>query len=48
VYRKLLAHQREALHRINKQQHVSGEMVRKYLSLLDLEEEKLRMKYEGE
>ncbi len=48
VYRQLLAHQRKSLHHINKQQQVSGEMVRKYLTLLDLEEEKLRMKYEGD
>lgn len=48
VYKQLLSHQRDSLHSINKQQGVNEEMVRKYLTLLDLEEEKLRMKYEEE
>jgi CPA1 family monovalent cation:H+ antiporter len=48
VYLQLLTHQRESLHHINKQQNVNEEMVRKYLNLLDLEEEKLRLRFETE
>ncbi|RPD41153.1 Na+/H+ antiporter [Chitinophaga barathri] len=47
VYMNLLTHQRESLHHINKQQSVNEELVRKYLTLLDLEEEKLRMRFEA-
>ncbi|GAO41422.1 Na+/H+ antiporter [Flavihumibacter petaseus] len=46
VYLKLLDEQRDLLHDLNHQQLVDEEIVRKHLGLLDLEEEKVRMRYE--
>jgi CPA1 family monovalent cation:H+ antiporter len=48
VYLQLLDKQRKVLHELNKKNEIEDEIVRKYLTMLDLEEEKLRMKFEGE
>jgi CPA1 family monovalent cation:H+ antiporter len=42
VYLALLEEQRKALHKLNRQQEYDEELIRKYLSLIDLEETKLR------
>ena len=42
VYLALLEEQRKALHELNRQQEYDEELIRKYLSLVDLEETKLR------
>ncbi|MDO6433687.1 Na+/H+ antiporter [Flavitalea sp. BT771] len=47
VYLQLLDRQREVLHQLNKKDELDDEIIRKYLTMLDLEEEKLRMKFEG-
>lgn len=47
VYLQLLERQRKVLHELNKKNEIEDEVVRKYLTMLDLEEEKLRMKFEG-
>jgi len=47
VYLQLLERQRKVLHELNKKNEIEDEIVRKYLTMLDLEEEKLRMKFEG-
>jgi len=47
VYLRLLERQRTVLHELNKKNEIEDEIVRKYLTMLDLEEEKLRMKFEG-
>lgn len=48
VYLQLLTAQRMYLHELNKKAEISDDIVRKYNDLLDLEEEKLRMRFEGE
>jgi len=48
VYLQLLEKQRKVLHELNKKDELDDEIIRKYLTMLDLEEEKLRMKFEGE
>jgi CPA1 family monovalent cation:H+ antiporter len=48
VYLQLLEKQRKVLHELNKKNEIEDEIVRKYLTMLDLEEEKLRLKFEGE
>lgn len=45
VYLALLEEQRQLLHNLNRKQEVDEAIVRKYLSLLDIEEEKLYMQY---
>jgi len=47
IYLQLLEKQREVLHQLNKKNEMDDEIIRKYLTMLDLEEEKLRMKFEG-
>jgi CPA1 family monovalent cation:H+ antiporter len=47
VYLQLLEKQRAVLHELNKKDELDDEVIRKYLTMLDLEEEKLRMKFEG-
>jgi len=47
VYLQLLELQRDVLHQLNKKDELDDEIIRKYLTMLDLEEEKLRMKFEG-
>jgi CPA1 family monovalent cation:H+ antiporter len=47
VYLELLDKQRNVLHELNKKNEIEDEIVRKYLTMLDLEEEKLRLKFEG-
>jgi len=47
VYLQLLELQRDVLHQLNKKDELDDEVIRKYLTMLDLEEEKLRMKFEG-
>jgi signal transduction histidine kinase len=42
IYLGLLDEQRKALHGLNRQQEYDEELIRKYLSLIDLEETKLR------
>ncbi len=42
VYLALLDEQRKALHQLNRKQEYDEELIRKYLSLVDLEETKLR------
>lgn len=46
VYAQLLQHQRSFLHELVKKPGTDEEVVRKYHELLDLEEEKMRMKFE--
>jgi CPA1 family monovalent cation:H+ antiporter len=47
IYLQLLDIQRDVLHKLNKKNELDDEIIRKYLTMLDLEEEKLRMKFEG-
>jgi CPA1 family monovalent cation:H+ antiporter len=47
IYLQLLDKQRKVLHELNRKNEIEDEIVRKYLTMLDLEEEKLRMKFEG-
>jgi NhaP-type Na+/H+ or K+/H+ antiporter len=42
IYLALLDEQRKALHQLNRKQEYDEELIRKYLSLVDLEETKLR------
>ncbi|RDC66197.1 Na+/H+ antiporter [Adhaeribacter pallidiroseus] len=44
----ILTHERHLLHQINKKAEVDEEIVRKHLTLLDLEEEKLRQQFEND
>jgi hypothetical protein len=44
----LLRQQRALLHKINKKAEVDEDVIRKHLSLLDLEEEKLRQQFEND
>ena len=46
VYLLLLEQQRRLLHKMNKKSETSEELIRKHQGLLDLEEEKLRMRFE--
>jgi monovalent cation/hydrogen antiporter len=46
VYMKVLEEQRKALHEMNKDRDSNEEVIRKYLVLLDLEEERYRLKNE--
>ena len=46
VYLKMLDHQRSILHELNRDPHISHELIRKFHELVDIEEEILRMKYE--
>lgn len=48
IYLQLLQHQRLFLHDLGKKPGTDEEVVRRYHELLDLEEEKLRMKFEQE
>lgn len=47
VYLKMLENQRKVLHDLNKDPRTEHEIIRKYHALVDIEEEILRMKYEG-
>lgn len=47
VYLQVLERQRDVLHQLNKKDELDDDIIRKYLTMLDLEEEKLRMKFEG-
>ncbi|MBN9382982.1 MAG: Na+/H+ antiporter [Chitinophagaceae bacterium] len=47
IYLQLLEIQRDVLHKLNRKNELDDEIIRKYLTMLDLEEEKLRMKFEG-
>lgn len=47
VYLKMLEHQRNVLHELNKDPRTAHEIIRKYHELVDIEEEILRMKYEN-
>jgi CPA1 family monovalent cation:H+ antiporter len=44
IYLKLLNHQRDLLNKMNHRMEFDEELIRKYLSLIDLEEFKLREK----
>lgn len=46
VYLQVLEQQRTLLHTLDKKMETDDEIIRRHLSLLDLEEEKLRMKFE--
>lgn len=46
IYLKMLNHQRNVLHELNKDPRTEHELIRKYHELVDIEEEILRMKYE--
>jgi len=46
VYREVIEKQRTFLHEMNKKAELDEEIIRKHLSLLDLEEEKLRRRFE--
>lgn len=46
IYLQLLEHQRVFLRSLNKKAELDEELIRKYSALLDLEEEKIRMRYE--
>ena len=48
IYMNLLEHQRNVLHEMNKKMETDEGLIRKYLGMLDLEEEKLRIRYEAE
>jgi CPA1 family monovalent cation:H+ antiporter len=48
IYLNLLEQQRTILHDMNKKMETDENIIRKYLGMLDLEEEKLRIRYEGE
>lgn len=45
VYLELLNEQRQLLHQLNRKQEVDEAIIRKYLSLLDIEEEKLHVQF---
>lgn len=45
VYLELLDEQRQLLHNLNRKQEVDEGIIRKYLSLLDIEEEKLHVQF---
>lgn len=47
VYLQLLEHQRQLLYELNKDAEMDEDVIRAYQSMLDLEEEKLRIKFEG-
>lgn len=47
VYKDVIGAQRALLHRMNKKAEVDEEIIRKHLSLLDLEEEKMRHTFGG-
>ena len=47
IYLELLNGQRQLLHKLNAKDELDEEVIRKYLTMLDLEEEKLRLKFEG-
>ncbi len=46
IYKELIDSQREVLHALNKQSEIDEELIRKHLGILDLEEEKLRQRFE--
>ena len=48
VYLELLEHQRQILRKYNKEASTDGEVIRKHHGLIDLEEEKLRLRFEKE
>jgi len=48
IYGQLIERQRECLEQINNMPHIDGELVRRYHGLLDLEEEKVRVRYADE
>jgi hypothetical protein len=45
VYLELLEHQRKLLNKMNHRAEFDEELIRKYLSLIDIEEFKLRSKF---
>ncbi|MBT1689478.1 Na+/H+ antiporter [Dawidia soli] len=45
IVTELIQHKRELLHKINRKEEFDEELVRKYLTQLDLEEEKLRQRF---
>jgi len=47
VYLKMLEHQRQLLNKMNQREEFDEDIIRKYLSLVDIEEYKLREKGEG-
>jgi Na+/H+ antiporter len=47
VFLKMLDHQRNVLHELNKDPRTEHEIIRKFHELIDIEEEILRMKYEN-
>jgi Na+/H+ antiporter len=47
VYLEMLNRQRALLKQLNKKQEIDDEITRKYQGLLDLEEERLRVRFEG-
>lgn len=47
IYLQLLNAQRDLLHEMNRAPDLDSELARRYLDLLDVEEEKLRMRFEG-
>jgi Na+/H+ antiporter len=48
IYLQILEEQRSLLYEMNKQAEMNEEIIRKYLFMLDLEEEKLQMRFRGE
>jgi CPA1 family monovalent cation:H+ antiporter len=46
IYREVIDSQRALLHQLNRKAEVDEEIIRKHFSLLDLEEEKLRQRFE--
>jgi CPA1 family monovalent cation:H+ antiporter len=48
AYLELLNRQRDLLHKMNRKTRSDESLIRKYLDMLDLEEEKLRMKLDGD
>ncbi len=48
IYLELLEHQRKIVHAYNKEAGSDGEVIRKQHGLIDLEEEKLRLRFERE
>ena len=47
IYLQLLDRQRLLLQELNKKQDTDEDIIRKYLGLLDIEEEKLRLRFEA-
>lgn len=47
VYKNLLAHQRQLLIELNKDLETDEEIIRNYQDMLDIEEEKMRIRYEA-